>query len=105
MPHCFDPKDGEESVVMLGAPHGATAWRAIHAVHDVTHADRADLTHDDLVLDGTELRARIPFAGTFCAFSSPEVLTITITPHLITITQPALLITISPITAPDHHHP
>lgn len=29
MPHCFDPREGMESVVVLGAAHGATNWEPI----------------------------------------------------------------------------
>lgn len=36
MPHCFDPKDGKESCVLLGAAHGAMGWERINnRVHDV----------------------------------------------------------------------
>ena len=44
MPHCFDPAGGEESVVMLGAPHGATAWTRIHAADD--SGELHDARHD-----------------------------------------------------------
>ena len=29
IPHCFSPADGAESVVLLGAPHGARRWQAL----------------------------------------------------------------------------
>ena len=69
MPHSFDPKEGEESCVMLGAAHGAAQWEAIHRVT----AEGGGVSRDDLILDGHMLRATIPYAGTFCGFSSPDV--------------------------------
>ena len=68
MPHCFDEHNGEESCVMLGAPHGATQWELIHVVDD-----SGDLERDDLSLRPGEMNVMIPYAGIFCAFSSPDV--------------------------------
>ncbi len=69
LPHCFDPRDGKESVVMLGAPHGALHWQPIG------HRQAApnERLGDGVELDGHEMRVSIPFAGIFCAFSSTTV--------------------------------
>ena len=67
MPHCFDPSEGEASCVMLGAAHGAARWAKLHGVDDA-----GDVHRDDLIFEGQMLRAAIPFAGLFCAFSHPE---------------------------------
>ena len=79
--HCFDPNDGEESCVMLGAAHGALRWEEIHA----RSCDSSSLaagegtaygyakSADDLTLSPGELRSKIPYAGIFGAFTSPVV--------------------------------
>ena len=56
MPHCFDPKEGEESCVLVGAPHGGTHWEYLHKVDDAN-----DLSTDDLSLHGGEMRVNIPY--------------------------------------------
>jgi len=57
VPHSFAP--GNESAVPLGAPHGALQWQL--------------LDQETMQMDSSELRIKIPFAGTFCAYSSKEV--------------------------------
>ena len=68
MPHCFSPvpDEGMESLVMLGAPTGAKQWQVIDALSS------ADFS-SPVTLDGDMLEVKLPFAGTFCAFSSPNV--------------------------------
>ena len=45
LPHCFDPREGVESVVMLGAPHGATTWSQIDKGTSAGELGRKHLTH------------------------------------------------------------
>ena len=66
VPHCFSPAEGTESVVLLGAPVGATRWEVLDAL------STADMT-TPFSLGATHMRVRAPYAGLFCAFSSPEV--------------------------------
>ena len=55
--------------MLLGAAPGATHWEPVHRVDDIEAVSR-----DDLILRSqSELRATIPYAGIFCAFSSPDV--------------------------------
>ena len=68
MPHFFDAEQGKESAVMLGAPHGATQWEQILLVDDSSQVEE-----DAFTLSKGELRVKIPYAGTFCAFSSTTV--------------------------------
>mmetsp|Transcript_80781 Transcript_80781/g.160512 ORF Transcript_80781/g.160512 Transcript_80781/m.160512 type:complete len:891 (-) Transcript_80781:425-3097(-) len=70
MPHCFSNRsvqEGEESVVMLGAPHGAKNWEHIHVV-----TTTQDTEVDSCVLEGQMMRVQVPYAGHFCAFSDPD---------------------------------
>ena len=69
MPHCFDSRDGMESCVILGAAHGATQWERL----DLSGAIGDGITDFPVQLDKNEMRVKLPYAGTFCAFSSPEV--------------------------------
>ena len=62
MPHCFDPKEGKESCVMLGAAHGALHWERI---------DEVPGGHT-LEIEQGEMSVAIPYAGIFCAFTSTE---------------------------------
>ena len=61
MPHCFEPEDGKLACVFLGAPHGATQFERLSTMNE-----RGEI----LQLADGELRVPIPYAGTFCAFSS-----------------------------------
>ena len=67
LPHAFEPETGGESIVMLGAPHGATHWEAIHAVRY-----EEDLEREALRLGKEEMRVLIPYAGIFCAFARAD---------------------------------
>ena len=51
---------------VVGAPHGADAWVQIDAM------STPDLS-SPLSLNGAEMSVKLPFAGIFCAFSSPDV--------------------------------
>lgn len=68
MPHAYCPEDGAESVVMLGAAHGSDRWEDLALLNygggSVVQA---------AVIEGGEMRVSVPFAGIFCAFSSPDV--------------------------------
>lgn len=44
MPHCFCPRDGLESCVMLGARHGATSWEAINAMNFADHTNPIEMS-------------------------------------------------------------
>ena len=70
MPHCFSTSEEEatESCVMLGAPHGATQWTAIDALSTPDMTSPLNFTLRKGFVD-----VQLPFAGTFCAFSSPDV--------------------------------
>ena len=57
LPHAFDPSEGAQAAVFLGAPHGASSWSTLRQVE----------------MSAGELRVPVNFAGTFCAFSSPTV--------------------------------
>ena len=64
VPHCFDDREGQEMIAMLGgAPHGAASWEPL------ARGDLSSSTRDEVVLHGTEMRVNIPYAGTFCAFA------------------------------------
>ena len=43
MPHCFDPSAGEESLCMVGAPHGATQWEVLNTIRSAQDLDRCAL--------------------------------------------------------------
>ena len=62
IPHCFDPRDGEEAIAMVaGAPHGATCWQTV--AHDGDEDDEA------IEFRGQEMRIPVPYAGIFGAFA------------------------------------
>ena len=75
MPHCFQvDADGEgtESLVMLGAPHGTDQWQMLDAM------STKDMSPAVEVVEGV-LRVKVPYAGIFCAFSSPDIEDIALT--------------------------
>jgi len=66
MPHCFDPEDGLESVVMLGCRDGETSWKVIDALTTSDYSNPVSLAPD-------KMHVKIFYPGIFCAFSSFEV--------------------------------
>jgi len=66
MPHCFDPEEGSESLVMLCCREGERTWRVIDALTIGDGRNPVELSEESL-------KVRIPYPGLFCGFSSPQV--------------------------------
>ena len=56
MPHCFAPEAGVASVVMVGAPHGATQWERI----DLVRSSEDVKAGGALCMNGAELSVSLP---------------------------------------------
>jgi hypothetical protein len=85
LPHCFEPSQGEQECVMLGAPHGEAKWQLVGRTFARTTGDARGSAQNP-----AELRVSVPFAGTFAAFTHPETLELDIACRLLIFTKPKL---------------
>ena len=69
LPHCFQPELIHQSSMLLGAPHGASHWE--HIADGILYEDD-DLINEALV-EKNSLQVKLPYAGTFCLVTNPDV--------------------------------